>query len=101
MSAAGCHMYKNAVTYAPRCQAPAAYKGSPIGLAAIINSASRIKKSNILLTVLYTLTSVIGAILFAYMSFNSSGSLLSGAFVLLYCLISTVVSYILYLTQKP
>ena len=101
MSAAGCHMYKNAVTYTPRCQAPAAYKGSPVGLASIISSASRIKKSNILLTVLYTLTSVIGAILFAYMSFNSSGSLLSGAFVLLYCLISTVVSYILYLTQKP
>lgn len=101
MSAAGYHMYKNAVTYTPRCQAPAAYKGSPVGLASIISSASRIKKSNILFTVLYTLTSVIGAILFAYMSFNSSGSLLSGAFVLLYCLISTVVSYILYLTQKP
>ena len=101
MSAAGCHMYKNAVTPNESCFAPAAYKGNPMGLAAIIGNAGKIKKSNLTLTVLYVILSVLGAVLFAYMSFDGSGSLMSGASVLLYSLISTAVSYILYLTQKP
>ena len=101
MSAAGCHMYKNAVTPASACSAPAAYKGNPMGLAAIISNASRIKKSNILLTVLYVISSVLGAVLFTYMSFDGSGSLMSGVTILLYSLASTAVAYILYLTQKP
>lgn len=101
MSAAGCHMYKNAVTYAPDVSAPAAYKGNPIGLAAIINAASKIKKSNILFTVLYVLSAVIGTVLFAYASFAGSGTLISGTAVLFYGLICTAVSLILYLTQKP
>ena len=72
-----------------------------MGLAAIIGNAGKIKKSNLTLTVLYVILSVLGAVLFAYMSFDGSGSLMSGASVLLYSLISTAVSYILYLTQKP
>lgn len=101
MSAAGCHMYKNAVTPTPSYPAPAAYKSNPIGLAAIISNASRIKKSNLLLTVLYVISAVLGAVLFAYMSFDGSGSLISGTAVLIYSLISAVISYILYLTRKP
>ena len=101
MSAAGCHMYKNAVTYTEKCSAPAAYKGNPIGMPAIINSANRIKKSNLLLTVLYAITSILGAVLFTYMSFDDSGSLTSSLTVLIYNLACTALSYILYLTQKP
>ncbi len=101
MSAAGCHMYKNAVTPTPSYSAPAAYKSNPLGLAAIISNASKIKKSNLLLTVLYVISAALGSVLFAYMSFDGSGSLMGGATVLLYSLISAVVSYILYLTQKP
>lgn len=101
MSSAGCHMYKNAVTFTEKCSAPAAYKGNPLGLPAIINSANRIRKSNILLTVLYSLTSILGAVLFTYMSFDGSGSLTGSLTVLLYGLVCTAVSYILYLTQKP
>ena len=101
MSAAGCHMYKNAVTPTPSYSAPAAYKSNPLGLAAIISNASKIKKSNLLLTVLYVISAVLGSVLFAYMSFDGSGSLMGGTTVLFYSLISAVVSYILYLTQKP
>ena len=101
MSAAGCHMYKNAVTPTSSYSAPAAYKTNPLGLAAIISNASKIKKSNLLLTVIYVISAVLGAVLFAYMSFDGSGFLMDGATVLLYSLISAVVSYILYLTQKP
>lgn len=101
MSTAGCHMYKNAVTFVPSCSAPAAYKGNPVGLAAIISNASRIKKSNILLTVLYVLAAVLGIILFAYTSFDGSGTLINSVTVLIYSLVSTVISLIFYLAQKP
>lgn len=101
MSAAGCHMYKNAVTFVPHCSAPAAYKGNPVGLAAIISNASRIKKSNILLTTVYVLAAVLGIILFAYSSFDGSGTLISSITVLIYSLVSTAISLIFYLTQKP
>lgn len=101
MSSAGCHMYKNSVTFTKRCSAPAAYKGNPAGLAAIMTSACRIKKSNTALTILYSVFSVIGAILFAYMSFDGSGTLISSIWVLIYNLVCTVISYILYLTFKP
>lgn len=101
MSAAGCHMYKNAVTSVPHCSAPAAYKGNPVGLAAIISNASRIKKSNVLLTSFYVLAAVLGIILFAYTSFDGSGSLISSITVLIYSLACTAASLVFYLTQKP
>lgn len=101
MSAAGCHMYKNSIIKEPSWSAPAAFKGSAIALAKIINCASKICRSNTLLSVLYIITAILGIIIFAYSSFNGSGSLISSGTVLLYTLISTAVSYILYLTQKP
>ena len=101
MSTAGCHMYKNAVTYTEHCSAPAAYKGNPVALAALVSSAVKIKKSSLLLAVFYALSCVAGVVMFAYTSFSGSGSVLGSAAVLLYCLISTVVSAILYLTGKP
>lgn len=101
MSTAGCHMYKNAVTYTEHCSAPAAYKGNPVALAALVSSAVKIKKSSLLLAVFYALSCVAGVVMFAYTSFSGSGSVLGSAAVLLYCLISTAVSAILYLTGKP
>lgn len=101
MSTAGCHMYKNAVTYTEHCSAPAAYKGNPVALAALVSSAVKIKKSSLLLAVFYALSCVAGVVMFAYTSFSGSGSVLGSAAVLLYCLISTAVSAILYFTGKP
>ena len=101
MSTAGCHMYKNAVTYTEHCSAPAAYKGNPVALAALVSSAVKIKKSSLLLAVFYALSCVAGVVMFAYTSFSGSGSVLGSAAVLLYCVIGTAVSAILYLTGKP
>ena len=101
MSTAGCHMYKNAVTYTEHCSAPAAYKGNPVALAALVSSAVKIKKSSLLLAVFYALSCVAGVVMFAYTSFSGSGSVLGSATVLLYCVIGTAVSAILYLTGKP
>ena len=101
MSTAGCHMYKNAVTFTEHCSAPAAYKGNPAALASIVSSAVKIKKSSLLLAVFYALSCVAGVVLFAYASFGGSGSVIGSGVVLLYCLIGTAISVILYLTGKP
>lgn len=101
MSAAGTHMYKTAVRQKESTSAPAAYKGNPLALATIINCAGRIKKSNILLTVIYVISAIIGAVLFIYAPFSGSGSMLSVSFITLYNLISTAVAYLLYLTLRP
>ena len=101
MSVAGCNMYKNTVRTEKEISAPAMYKGNPTGFSSIINCAGRIKKSNAVLTVLYILSCVLGVVLFAYKAFAGVGSLLSGGFILLYCLASTVISFILYLVEKP
>ncbi len=101
MSAAGTHLYKAKVRPQESVSAPAMYKGNPIGLALIINCASKIKKSNILLTVLYAIASIIGAVLFVYAPFSGSGAVLSPIFVLLYNAIATAFSYLLYLIFKP
>lgn len=101
MSTAGCHMYKNAVTFTEHCSAPAAYKGNPAALASIVSSAVKIKKSSLLLAVFYALSCVAGVVLFAYASFGGSGSVIGSGAVLLYCLIATAISVILYLTGKP
>lgn len=101
MSAAGCHMYKNTVAPIKSTSAPASYKGSSLALAAIINSANRIKRSNTLLNVVYILSAVFGILVFTYTSFSGSGSLISGAMLLIYGLASIVISYLLYLTERP
>lgn len=101
MTAAGCHMYSNAVRPADSVSAPAVYGAKAAGLAAIINSANRIKKSNLLLTVLYILAAVLGTVLFVYISFSGSDTLMGSGTVLLYNLIAAVITYLLYLIQKP
>ena len=101
MSNAGCHMYQNTVTHAKSVMAPAAYKGNPIGLAAIVSAANRIGRADLILTVLYALAAVLGTVLFTYISFDGNGSLVGSATVLLYQLACTVISYILYLIERP
>lgn len=101
MSSAGTHLYKAKVRPEKNVSAPAMYKGNPIALALIINSASKIKKSNTLLMVIYAIASIIGAVLFVYAPFSGSGAILSPVFVLLYNAIATAISYLLYLIFKP
>ena len=101
MSAAGCHMYKNAIVPVERDSSPAAFKSNPLALISIINCATRIRRSNTILTVLYIICSIIGVLLFAYSSLGGSGSLISDTSLLLYSIICTVISYLLYLLQKP
>lgn len=101
MTNAGCHMYKNTLAKTEACSAPALYRANPLSLARLIISASKITKSNALLTVLYIISAILGIIIFAYSSFAGSDALIGGNTVLLYSLICTVITYLLYLTQKP
>ena len=102
MSAAGCHIYKNVSASNKSVSAPAAYKNNNnICLAAILNCAARIKRSNMLLTICFIIFSVLGAIIFAYTSFGGSASLINGSALLIYNLICTVISYLIYLIEKP
>lgn len=102
MSGAGYHMYKNATVEQESIAAPAAYKKDmPCILATILNCAARIKISNILLTVTYVISAILGIVIFTYSSFGGSGELLESSFVLLYCIITATVSYLLYLLKRP
>ena len=101
MSAAGCHMYKNAVSPIKSISAPAVFRGNPITIVSILNIAAKIKKSNILLTSMYIISAVLGAVIFAYTSLNGSGEMVSEALLLLYGLISTVLTYLIYIFIRP
>lgn len=101
MTNAGVHMYNVAVTETEQVSAPAAYRGSAINFVSVLNCASRIKRSTFILTLCYILTACLGAVLFAYTSFTGQGTAPNGTTVLIYNLISTAISIILFLTQKP
>ena len=94
-------MYNNAVIECDSISAPAAYKGSTLTLASIVNCASKIKRSNILLTVVHIISIVFGVLLFAYVSLGGSGNLMSESTVLIYGLASTVLAYLVYLAERP
>ncbi len=101
MSAAGGHMYKNAVSPLKSVPAPAAFKSNPLALITIMNCAAKIKKSNIMLIIIYILSLVLGTIIFAYTSLGGADELLSQTALLLYGIISAVISYIIYLFTRP
>ncbi len=101
MTAAGRHLHRNAAAAVKTVSAPAVCGRGNVGIASVLNCASRIKASNLRLMISYIISAVLGIVIFAYSSFAGSGNLLSGGAVLLYTLITTVISYLLYTTKKP
>lgn len=101
MSAAGRHTHRNVTAAVNSVSTPAVCGKNNVGIASVLNSALRIKQSNTLLTISYIIFAMLGAIIFTYSSLSATGSLLSEATVLLYGLISTVISFLSYLFRKP
>ena len=101
MTAAGRHTHRNVTAAAKTVSCPAVCGKGSVGIAMVLNCASRIKKSNLLLSIAYILSAILGTVIFAYSSFGGSGTLLTPTTVLLYLLISTIVSFILYLIKRP
>lgn len=101
MSNAGVHMFKSAAKFTEECSAPAAFTGNPLSFISIINCASRIKKSNSLLTSLYVILSVLGMLLYIYSSFSGAATQPILNIPLIYGSSSVLATYILYLFKKP
>lgn len=101
MTNSGVHMYKNATADVKKCSAPAVYRGSGINLIKIVNCASNLKKSNKILTVLYTVFSVFGAAYFIYTAFSGLYSVPAQTSIFLYQLAVTFISIIGFLIRKP
>ena len=101
MTNVGVHMYENAVTPVSMISAPASFKGSRLNLLRIMNSASRIRISNNILSIFYVLTAVFGIWYFAFTSFAQSSVLLSGATLLLFELLATALGITAFLFKKP
>ncbi|MBQ4119664.1 MAG: cation-translocating P-type ATPase [Clostridia bacterium] len=101
MTNAGYHMYKNTAVKRDSFSAPAVFRFGNISIARIMNCASKIKRSNTILTVMYIISAVLGIMFFAYSSFAGSTTIVGGTTILLYSLICTAVSYIAYLFEKP
>lgn len=101
MSNAGVYMHKNATVHTEKCSAPAAFRGGNLRFVSIINAASRIKRSNMMLSVAFAILAVFGVLMFIYTAFSGTASLLEPTTVLLYCVISAIISLILFLFKKP
>ncbi len=101
MSNAGVHMYKNAEPDLESCSAPACYRGSGLSFIKIINCASKIKESNRLLTILYSIFAVLGAIYFIYATFSGLMTMPEQTTVLIYAICAFVLSIIGFLIRKP
>lgn len=101
MTNAGIFMYKNLVPDTTSCSSPAMFRGSGLNFIKVINCASGIKKCNRLLTVLYALFAVLGALCFVYAAFSGLMSMPEPSTILLYALSTTVLSIIGFLIRKP
>ncbi len=101
ITTAGRHTHKNITAPAKNVVTPAVCGRSSVGIAAVLNCASRIKKSNMLLTISYILALILGTVMFAYSSFGGSGTLLSSGTALIYMLATTIISFLLYLIKRP
>lgn len=101
MSNAGVHMYKNAVEATEVCSAPASFKGGGMNFVSVMNSASKIKKSSILLNVLYVLTICAGFVVFAYLSFSGASAPLSPRTLMFSEILAMLASLFMYQAFKP
>ena len=101
MSNAGVQMFKNATLPCEHCSAPAAFRGTSLSFITIMNCASRIRKSNILLTVIYTISTILSVLYFVYTAFAGFAAIPTSSTILIFEIAITVISLILYLIKKP
>lgn len=101
VSGAGAHMHKIATTPTPESLAPASFRTGALTFISIMNCASRIKKSNLMLTICYVLAAVLGIVFFIYSAFSGSGEPLQSSTVLIYELAATAISLLLFTINKP
>ena len=102
MSNAGVHMYKTLCEKTESCSAPAAFRSSQLTFISILNCASKIKKSNSVLSFIYALFCLLGILFMAYYSAvkGSTGDLQT-ALPLIGAASGTLISVLTFLITKP
>lgn len=102
MTNAGSKMNKNVTAPTQTASSPAAYRGDSVSLLTVMNCASRIKRSNTLLTVIYVIAAVLGTVYFIYSAFSSGSAAISAAMsLLIYILSVTAVSVAAFFIKRP
>ena len=101
MSNSGVYMYKNANIAVEECSSPASYRGSNLNLIKIVNCASMIIKSNKLLTLLYSIFSILGVMYFIYAAFSGATTIPSPFTILAFETMACLLSIIGFLIRKP
>lgn len=101
MTNVGVHMCKNVTADVGVFSSPASFKGSKLNLLRVMVCASNIRISNIVLSVFYTLASILGVWYFIFASFTQHGGMVSGATLLMFELLATTLAFIAFLFKKP
>lgn len=101
MSGAGNKMCANLTVPEKSVSSPALYTGSSLGLAELITCASRLKQSNLVLTVLYAVAAVFCTVYFMYAMFMGGASIALGSTVLAFETIATLLTLIIFFIKKP
>ena len=102
MTSVGSNIHKTATAPVDECSSGAAYKGNSLSLLSILTAAYKLKRSNMLLTVIYCIASVLGIIYFVYSSFLGNTQLIERALtVLIYEIAATAVSLTAFMIKRP
>lgn len=101
LSNAGSNIYKNTVKPVSSLSAPASFRFSDFTLVTLINSASKIKKSNNALSLIYIISSILGIASFIYLSFSSPNVFSHSLTALVFSVVASLVSLILLVFNKP
>ena len=102
MTNAGVHMYKTLCEKTESCSAPAAFRSSQLTFISILNCASKIKKSNSVLSFIYALFCLLGILFMAYYSAVKGGTGdLQTALPLIGAASGTLISVLTFLITKP
>lgn len=101
MSNSGSHIYHEAIEKVDSYKSGASYSNTPLAIVKIFNCATKIKRSVSFLSIYHIAVSVIISLLF-FLSFAGYISLPNSyLFMCLYSIVSFIVSYIIYLFNRP
>ncbi|MBR5010991.1 MAG: hypothetical protein IKY12_00380, partial [Clostridia bacterium] len=101
MNSSGVQLYTDATEYSDSLSAGAAFKGSADGYLAIFNCAAKIKRAVRTLSVAHIILSICTFAVNIYSTVLGDANTLTSGLALLYVALSMVISFIIYLFNRP
>lgn len=101
MNSSGVQLYNDATEYSDSLSAGAAFKGSADGYLAIFNCAAKIKRAVRTLSVAHIILSICTFAVNIYSTVLGDANTLTSGLALLYVALSMVISFIIYLFNRP